>query len=97
MGAKSKIMVSSSPNSRRTVSKIPRQMKEKEDFSWVEECLIIKPCILHPRPKFVRPKIKYPKFGLSKCIVSVQKVFGMACRIACFRDTRSDAVCLLHV
>ena len=43
---------------------------EKEDFSWVAECLIIKPCILHPRPKFERPKIKYPKFGRFKSVVS---------------------------
>ena len=73
IGAKSKVTASSSPHSRRTVSKVPRPMKVKEDFSWVDECLIIKPCILHPRPKFVRPKIKYPKFGRSKCIVSVQE------------------------
>ncbi len=24
-----------------------------QDFSWVSECLIIKPCVLHPRPKRV--------------------------------------------
>ena len=78
-------MVSSNRDSRRTVSKIARQMKEKEGFSWVEECLIIKPCILHPRPKFVRPKIIYPKFGHSKRIVSGREGIWHGVSIACFR------------
>ena len=72
VSGKNKAGSSASYHIRGTVTRNPQLINNKEDFSWLEECLIIKPCILHPRPKFIRPKIKYPKFGPAKRSVSVQ-------------------------